>query len=130
MDAHTDPVVIADLDRAQDGPITVDVTTTGRRSGLPRRIEIWVIKVGERLVIAGTPRPRDWLANLQADPNMVLHLKDSVVADLSFEAREVTDSAVRREIWMHPSTEWYRGQASVEDLIATAPTVELTPRPG
>lgn len=128
MDAHADPAVVAELDRASVEPLTVDITTTGRRSGRFQRIEIWVVKVGERLVIGGTPRPRDWLANLHADPRMVLHLKDAVEADLHYEAREVVDPRSRREIWTHPSTAWYRGQTELEDLIAHAPTVELTPR--
>ena len=47
--------------------LTIDLTTTGRHSGRPRRIEIWMLKVGDRIVITGTPGPRDWYANLCAD---------------------------------------------------------------
>ena len=130
MADHGDPAIVTELERAATGPITVDITTTGRRSGRPQRIEIWIVRVGERLVIGGTPGKRSWLANVRADPSMTVHLKDDVVADLRFDAREVTDPAVRREIWTHPNTEWYRGQTDVEDLISTAPTIELTPQPG
>ena len=128
MDARSNPSLLAELDRAATAPLTVDITTTGRLSGSPRRIEIWIVKVGDRLVIGGTPRPRDWLANLHADPVMTLHLTGSVTADLNFVAHEVIDGERRREIWTHPSTSWYRRQTSVEDLVAHAPTVELTPR--
>lgn len=47
----------------------VDITTTGRRSGMPHRIEIPYFNVEERLFIIGDPRthdagrvlrPRDW----------------------------------------------------------------------
>jgi len=120
------PDLQVELDRAATGPITVDITTTGRKSGEPRRIEIWVVKVGNRVVIGGTPRPRDWLANVRADPSMVVHFKERAVFDASATAVEVTDPEVRREIWEHLSTTWYRGQTPVEELIATAPTVELT----
>ena len=128
MRDHTDPEIVAELTRAKSGPITVDITTIGRRSGRPQRIEIWVIQVGDRLVIGGTPGARDWLANVRADPSMTLHLKDEVPADLAFGAVEISDAAIRREIWTHPVTGWYRGQATVDDLIAHAPTVELSPR--
>ncbi|MFK8025332.1 MAG: nitroreductase family deazaflavin-dependent oxidoreductase [Ilumatobacter sp.] len=121
-----DAAAAAELERAVDGPLTVDITTTGRRSGEPRRIEIWIVKVGERLVIGGTPGRRDWWANLQADPRLVVHLKDDVVADLPATATPVTDAAIRAEIWNHLSTDWYRGQTPVEELIASAPTVELS----
>lgn len=115
-----------EIDRAATGPITVDITTTGRKSGEPRRIEIWIVKVGDRVIIGGTPRPRDWLANVQADPSMIVHFKDHAVFDAAATAAEVTDPTVRREIWEHLSTSWYRTQTPVEELIATAPTIELT----
>lgn len=120
--------VAAALDQASAGPLTVDITTTGRRSGEPRRIEIWVVKVGERVVIGGTPGARDWIANLRRDPRMTLHLKgdpDGVVADLPGTATELLDPAVRREVWEHPATHWYRTQTDVDDLVANAPTVEF-----
>ena len=54
---------------------TIDITTTGRRSGKSRRVEIWMLDVDGRFFITGTPGPRDWLANLLADPSLVVHLK-------------------------------------------------------
>jgi deazaflavin-dependent oxidoreductase (nitroreductase family) len=120
------PEVVAEFARAGDGPITVDITTTGRRSGEPQRIEIWIVKVGDRVVIGGTPGPRDWLANLRVDPGLIVHLKEGVVADVAATAHEVTDPDVRSEIWNHSSTTWYRGQDTVARLIESAPTVELT----
>ncbi len=61
---------------------TVDITTTGRLSGEPRRIEIWMYAIAGRYIITGTPGPRDWYANLMAEPGMTLHLPD----DQSLEA--------------------------------------------
>ena len=124
---HLDADVRGELVRAGDGPITVDVTTIGRTSGLPRRIEIWIVRIGDRVIMCGTPGRRDWLANLRADPALTLHLKENgVSADVSATAIEVDDPGFRREIWEHLATHWYRTQTPVEDLIATAPTVELT----
>ena len=124
---HLGADVRSELLRAGDGPITVDVTTTGRTSGLPRRIEIWIVRIGDRVVMCGTPGRRDWLANLRSDPRLTVHLKENGVrADVAAEATEVEDPDVRREIWEHLATHWYRTQTPVEELIATAPTVELT----
>jgi deazaflavin-dependent oxidoreductase (nitroreductase family) len=55
----------------------VDITTTGRRSGRPRRIEIVFHNIGGRIYISGTPPPRrrNWLANLDARPELTLHLR-------------------------------------------------------
>ena len=43
---------------------TIDITTIGRRSGAPRRIETWFHRVNGRVYLTGTPGRRDWYANL------------------------------------------------------------------
>src|SRR5215471_15629268 len=77
---------------------TIDITTTGRKTGQPRRIEIWFHNVEGRLYITGTPGHRDWYANLLAHPEFTLHLKQSIHADLPARATPVLDQAHRREI--------------------------------
>ncbi len=106
---------------------TIDLTTTGRRSGLSRTIEIWMLKIGDRLVITGTPGPRDWYANLLADPRCTVHLKERVRADLAATARPVTDEDFRRQVLEHLEATWYRQQGEdLATLVAEAPMVELT----
>src|SRR3990170_1794010 len=51
---------------------TVDITTTGARSGELRRIEIWMLDVGGRYYITGTPGRRDWLGNPQGHPALTV----------------------------------------------------------
>ena len=111
---------------------TVDITTTGRRSGQPRRIEIWMLDVDGRFFVTGTPGPRDWVANLAAKPRLVVHLKRSAGVDLGATARTVTDEATRRRVIEHLAADWYRTQSTVEDLVARAPMVEVVfdPSPG
>jgi deazaflavin-dependent oxidoreductase (nitroreductase family) len=76
---------------------TIDITTTGRKSGLPRRIEISFQHLDGRLYIsAGTPGRKDWFANLQANPEFMFHLKESVQVDLPARARVIVDEAERR----------------------------------
>jgi deazaflavin-dependent oxidoreductase (nitroreductase family) len=77
---------------------TIDITTIGRRSGQPRRIETWSYYVDGRVYLSGSPGRRDWYANLLANPDFVFHLKRSVQADLPARARAVTDPAERRVI--------------------------------
>ena len=88
-----------DVVRAElaDDP-TVDITTTGRRSGLPRRVEIWMLDVDGRLFITGTPGGRDWLANLHAERHLVVHLKRRAGVDLDATAAPVSDPATRRRV--------------------------------
>ncbi len=93
----------------------IDITTTGRKTGEPRRIEIWFHRVEGRYYITGTPGPaRDWYANLVAHPGFTFHLKESATADLPATARPVTDPAERRKVL----------------AVLLAPLAEFTGRPG
>jgi hypothetical protein len=78
---------------------TVDITTTGRRSGNPRRIETWFHRVEGTVYLSGSPGRRDWAANLEAEPAFTFHLKNGVVADLSAHAEPVTEEVERRRIF-------------------------------
>jgi deazaflavin-dependent oxidoreductase (nitroreductase family) len=79
---------------------TIDITTTGRRSGKARRIEIVFYRIGEDVYLSGIPAPttRDWLANLAANPRFIFHLKNRVVADLPATATIIVEPAERRRI--------------------------------
>ena len=77
----------------------IDITTIGRQSGEPRRIEIWFHRLDGKYYITGTPgRPRSWYANLLAHPSFSFHLKQSATADLLATARPVTDIAEREKV--------------------------------
>jgi hypothetical protein len=114
---------------------TIDIITTGAKSGLPRRIEIWFNNVDGRIIICGTPdakgnkgprTPRDWLANLRANPEFTFCLKESLQVELSARAVEIRDPADRRNIMRAPATQWYRDQVdSLEELVAYSPIVEV-----
>jgi deazaflavin-dependent oxidoreductase (nitroreductase family) len=111
-------------DELADDP-TVDITTTGRQTGLSRRIEIWMLDVDGRFFITGTPGRRDWMANLSADPNLVVHLKRDAHVDLTARAKPVDDPATRRAVLEHLTAAWYRTQEPLDVLLATAPMVEV-----
>ncbi|HEU5327187.1 MAG: nitroreductase family deazaflavin-dependent oxidoreductase [Thermomicrobiales bacterium] len=107
---------------------TIDITTTGRRSGQPRRKEIVFHNIGGRLYISGTPRPRkrDWLRNLEADPHLTFHLKGDVQADLPATARVIEDEAERRTILAQVARNW--GRDDVEEMVRYSPLIEVTLR--
>nr|WTB28243.1 nitroreductase/quinone reductase family protein [Streptomyces sp. NBC_00830]WTB35838.1 nitroreductase/quinone reductase family protein [Streptomyces sp. NBC_00830] len=77
---------------------TIDITTVGRRSGAPRRIEVWFHHIDGRWYLSGVPGPRNWYANLQANPRFVVHLKHGVTADLPATARPVGEATRLRVI--------------------------------
>jgi deazaflavin-dependent oxidoreductase (nitroreductase family) len=77
----------------------IDITTTGRKSGEQRRIEIWYHRLDGHYYITGTPgRPRSWYANLVANPAFTFHLKQSATADLPATARPITKREEREKV--------------------------------
>jgi deazaflavin-dependent oxidoreductase (nitroreductase family) len=105
----------------------IDITTTGRRSGEPRRIEIFCHVIGGRIFISGMPRAerkRRWLLNLEADPRLIVHLKREVTADLPATARVITDVAERRAVLEHVARAWKR--TDVDVMVAHSPLIEVT----
>ncbi|MET0495895.1 MAG: nitroreductase/quinone reductase family protein [Actinoplanes sp.] len=81
--------------RALDRQLTVEITTIGRRSGQPRRIETWRYRAAGRYWLTGSPGARDWYANLTVHPEFTLHLKDR---DLPVRGRLVTDPDERARV--------------------------------
>src|SRR2546429_579332 len=82
---------------AQGG--VIDITTRGRNTGQPRRIEIRFHTIEGQVYITGSPpRRRDWYANLLAHPEFTFHLKENLQADLPAKATPILDQARRRAI--------------------------------
>jgi deazaflavin-dependent oxidoreductase (nitroreductase family) len=105
---------------------TIDITTTGRRTGTARRIELVFHNIDGRIVISGSPsrRTRGWIYNLEADPHLTFHLKRSVHADLPATARVITDETERRQL-----AEWIVANAwpnqEVEAMTRFSPFIEV-----
>ncbi|MBX3100645.1 MAG: nitroreductase family deazaflavin-dependent oxidoreductase [Salinibacterium sp.] len=79
---------------------TIEITTRGARSGLARRIEIWLYRVDETNYLTGMPGPTtDWSRNLEANPQFLFHLKHGVQATLKATAHAVTDPAERFRVF-------------------------------
>ena len=104
---------------------TIDITTTGRRSGAPRRIEMWFHNLDGRVFLTGTPGQRDWYANLVASPAFTFHLKEGVVADLPARAIPITEADARRAILSRIVARVNRA-ADLEAWLAESPLVEVS----
>lgn len=104
----------------------IDLTTTGRRTGQQRRIEIFLHDLDGRLFITGMPDPtrtRDWIHNVQADPRVVVHLKRALVADLPATARVVTEADERRPLIEAAARRW--GRTDVDAMLEHSPLIVL-----
>ncbi len=105
----------------------IDITTTGRRTGQPRRKEIVFHNVEGRLYISGTPGPRkrDWLRNLEAQPRFTVHLKGDLSVDLPATARVVTEEAERRAVLAKVARNWNR-EHELDEFVRRSPLIEVT----
>ncbi|MEA2544896.1 MAG: hypothetical protein QOI09_169 [Chloroflexota bacterium] len=104
----------------------IDITTTGRASGEPRRIEIVFHRIDGRMWISGMPsaRRRSWIANLAENPRLTVHLKGpNAVADLPATARIVDDPTERRTILERVARAWRR--TDVDRMVAQSPLIEV-----
>jgi deazaflavin-dependent oxidoreductase (nitroreductase family) len=113
------------IQRALENDRTIDITTTGRNSGRPRRIEIWRYRYDGRTFLSGSPGTRDWYANLLVNPEFTFHLKGSAKADLPATARPITDEAERREVIRGILEDLGRGYGGADEWVADSPLVEV-----
>lgn len=115
---------------------TIDITTTGRRSGQPRRIEICFYRFQDDIYLSGIPAPRqrDWLVNLAAHSHFMFHLKHEVTADLPVMGTVITDPDDRRRVLgafvdtfnarQGPDSPW--PTAVLDEWVQGSPLVKVT----
>jgi deazaflavin-dependent oxidoreductase (nitroreductase family) len=102
---------------------TVDLVTTGRRSGQPQTVEIWWFHFEDRFIITGTPGRRDWYANVLAHPRVVIQTRHG---DFPATAVSVQDHEFRHRFFSDGAARWYTTQAELQALVAMAPMIEIT----
>lgn len=112
------------IQRALARPHRIDVTTTGRRTGRPRRIELVFHVIDGKVVISGSPGRRDWYANVLADPHITFHLKGPVRADLPAVARPITEPVERRGVMEQVARNW-RVTDRFEVFYRRSPLIEV-----
>jgi deazaflavin-dependent oxidoreductase (nitroreductase family) len=75
------------------------LTTTGRKSGQPRTVELLYIRDGSRYVVtasnAGRPHNPGWYFNLQSNPRVTLHAHGRDIPALA----QVASPDERRALW-------------------------------
>jgi deazaflavin-dependent oxidoreductase (nitroreductase family) len=110
-----------------------DITTLGRKSGQPRRIEIYFHQFDGGYYLTGRPgRRRDWEANIKANPEFTLHLKRGVTADVPVVGEWIEDRSERRRILLRALIESWdsdpeRSENAVDKWVEQAPFIKFTP---
>ncbi|WP_154758973.1 nitroreductase family deazaflavin-dependent oxidoreductase [Amycolatopsis pithecellobii] len=85
---------------------SIRLTTVGRRSGLPRAVNLLYFPRGEQFVLVGSnwgrPRDPDWARNLRAQPDAVVEVRRREIPVL---ATEVTGEQYQR-LWREVLDFW------------------------
>jgi deazaflavin-dependent oxidoreductase (nitroreductase family) len=76
----------------------LDITTTGRRSGVPRRTHLIAVPYADTLALLGTnfgqPSTPAWVLNLEADPTLSITHRGTTVDAVARPADEAEHAAV------------------------------------
>ena len=68
-------------------------------------------------------RTRDWIHNITADGHVVVHLKQSVTADLPAVARIIDDPTERRPLIEAAARRW--GRTDIDTMMQHSPLIVL-----
>jgi deazaflavin-dependent oxidoreductase (nitroreductase family) len=72
------------------------LTTIGRRTGLPREIEIWFVVCSERFYLfAETGEAAAWVKNIRQNPEVVVRIGERQISAMA----RVLDRETDRELW-------------------------------
>ena len=122
MTSTSDPAIAQAL--AND--LVIDITTIGRSSSEPKRLEIWFHNVDDRYYITGRPGPRSWYANVLANPAITFHFKESTEADLDGAAHAVTDPDDKRTFFLSAKKlKEYINEDNVQEWVDGSPLLEV-----
>lgn len=120
---------------AMDRGGIADITTVGRKTGRPRRIEIYFHQFDGDYYLTGRPgRKRDWMANILANPEFTLHLKRSVAADVAVIGESEPDESERARILRRALIESWNSEpdrvdASLHKWVEQAPFIRFRHSP-
>lgn len=118
---------------AMDRGGIADITTIGRKTGFPRRIEIYFHQFdGEYYLTGRHGRERDWEANIVANPEFTLHLKRGVSADVPVVGEPEPDPDERARILRRALVESWdsdpeRVEASLHKWVEGSPFIRFRP---
>ena len=72
------------------------LTTVGRRTGLPREIEIWFVIHSDRFYLfAETEEAAAWIKNIRRNPEVVVRIGEQHIGATA----RVLDCAMGHELW-------------------------------
>jgi deazaflavin-dependent oxidoreductase (nitroreductase family) len=101
------------------------LTTTGRKSGLPREIEIWFgINENSLYLLSGGGNESHWVKNLRANPNVTVRIAKKTFNGVARIVNEEKEETMARHMLAGKYQGWKVGQ-SLSDWGKTALVVGI-----
>jgi deazaflavin-dependent oxidoreductase (nitroreductase family) len=102
--------------RAQ--PPFLYLTTTGRRSGLPREIEIWfTVRRGRYYLVAEQGERANWVQNILTDPRVRFRIGDQAYHGYARVVSARAEPALTKTIRRLSETKYGWGRGLVVELV-------------
>ena len=123
----------ANIKAALDRGGIADIITIGRKTGLPRRVEIYFHQFGGEYYLTGRPGfKRDWVANIIANPAFTLHLKRGLDVEVPVIGEPEPDPERRAAVLFRALTESWgveegKARANLDAYVDTAPFIRFRP---
>ena len=109
------------------GAQVIWLTTTGRKSGQPRRTPLLAVRDGEAWVIAGSnagqSKPPGWVFNVRANPSALLEVDDTTKPVTAIE----TTGAERERLYGELIKNWRGYQMYERNAGRVIPVFRLVP---
>ena len=93
------------------------LTTTGRRSGQPREIEIWFTHRAGRFYVIAEHTTSQWVQNLRTDPNVQVRVAGKAFAAQARILSSKTDSRALQAVQTRSREKYGWGEGLVVELI-------------
>jgi len=91
------------------------LTTTGRKSGKPHKIEIWFGMAGNRLyLLSGGGDDSDWVKNLRANPKVTVRIAKHTFTGVARIVTDQKEDTMARPMLAEKYQEWEQGRTLSE----------------
>ena len=95
------------------------LTTTGRRTGRPREVEVWFTRRGARhYVVAETGERPEWVRNLRADPRVRWRVGDAAFRGRARVVAAAAEPRLHRTVCGLSDAKYGWGDGLVVELTA------------
>jgi deazaflavin-dependent oxidoreductase (nitroreductase family) len=106
------------------------LTTRGRKTGLPREIEIWFTELGGRYYVIAEYSTSHWLRNLQASPDVEVRVAGQTFAASARVIAPDSHAELHRNVQQASREKYGWGEGVVVELAPVSGPEEADTRSG